>query len=140
MGVYNSIQGNMGLGKAIEYFTSHGYVVSLPLNDTQKYDLIVDLNNTLSRISVKTSRHISENNTYEVNLRSCGGASGKNIVRHFDKNSCEYIFIYTGDNKIYLIPSTQIEAKCSIMVGKKYTEYEVHSKTLTEYSYECNKE
>lgn len=138
MGVYNSIQGNMGLGKAIEYFTSYGYTIAIPLNDTQKYDLIVDINNKLSRISVKTSRHLSENNTYEVNLRNCGGASGKNIVRHFDKNSCDYIFIYTGNNKIYLIPTEKIDAKNSIMVGKKYIEYEVHVKTLNEYHNELN--
>ena len=136
MGVYNSIQGNMGLGKAIEYFTSYGYVVAIPLNDTQKYDLIVEKDNILSRISVKTSRHISENGTYEVNLRSCGGASGKSIIRYFDNTSCEFVFIYTGNNKTYLIPCYDITAKSSIMVGKKYTEYEVHSKQLSEYTNE----
>lgn len=40
MNMYQSIQGNLGFGKAIEYFTSYGITVALPLNDTQKYDLI----------------------------------------------------------------------------------------------------
>lgn len=37
----------MGLGKAIEYFTSHQISISLPLNDTQPYDLIADFNGKL---------------------------------------------------------------------------------------------
>lgn len=45
--IYQSIQGNIGLGKAIEYFTSHGITVAIPLNDTQKYDLIADFNGGL---------------------------------------------------------------------------------------------
>ena len=55
--IYRSIQGNIGLGKAIEYFTSWGIPVSIPLNDTQKYDLIADFDNKLQRISVRTSRY-----------------------------------------------------------------------------------
>ena len=55
--MYQSLQGNLGLGKAIEYFTSHNITVALPLNDTQSYDLIADFNGGLQRISVKTSRN-----------------------------------------------------------------------------------
>lgn len=33
-------QGTIGLGKAIAYFTSRGFVVSIPLNDSQDYDLV----------------------------------------------------------------------------------------------------
>ena len=36
--------GNIGLGKAINYFLSCGYIVSLPINDSQSYDLIVEIN------------------------------------------------------------------------------------------------
>ena len=50
--LYHSIQGNIGLGKAIEYFTSNNITVAIPLNDTQKYDLIVDFNGKLQRVSV----------------------------------------------------------------------------------------
>ena len=43
MALYNALQGNLGLGKAIEYFTSQSIPVAIPLNDTQKYDIIADL-------------------------------------------------------------------------------------------------
>jgi hypothetical protein len=34
--------GNIGLGEAIAYFTGAMMTVSVPLNDSQPYDLIVD--------------------------------------------------------------------------------------------------
>ena len=67
--IYQSIQGNIGLGKAIEYFTSHGITVVIPLNDTQKYDLIADFNGGLQRISVKTSAFTKNGKTYPVVLK-----------------------------------------------------------------------
>lgn len=35
-------QGDAGLGVAIGWFTTHGYTMSVPLTDSQDYDLIVD--------------------------------------------------------------------------------------------------
>ena len=45
----NKEKGNTGLGIAIAYYTSNGYTVSIPLNDTQDYDLIVDKNDILNK-------------------------------------------------------------------------------------------
>ena len=133
--MYLSLQGNMGLGKAIEYFTSHQIPVSLPLNDTQPYDLIADFNGKLQRVQVKTSRSTqTEGKSYSISLRNCGGnrtGSVRQVL--FDNTTCDYLFIYTGANKMYLIPSKIIEAKNSIVVGIKYSEFEVHSKSLLEF-------
>ena len=41
--------GNAALGTAIGYFTNAGYTVSIPLTDTQDYDLIVDMNGVLKK-------------------------------------------------------------------------------------------
>ena len=134
--MYLSLQGHVGLGKAIEYFTSHSIPVSIPLNDTQKYDLIIDDNGILSRISVKTSRYKDSKSSYVVLLKNCGGSSGKSKIRPFDNTSCDYVFVLTGNNKMYLIPSNQILAKNSISVGNKYTEFEVKSKPFNEFAQE----
>ena len=134
--MYQSIQGNIGLGKAINYFTSHNYTVALPLNDTQKYDLIVDIDNKLQRISVKTSRYSNEYGSYEVMLKNAGGTSKGSKIRLFDNTSCDYVFIYTASNDLYLIPSNKIDAKNSIKVGKKYTEYKVYEKTMEQFDKE----
>ena len=135
--IYQSLQGNMGLSKAIDYFTSHQITIALPLNDTQKYDLIADFDDKLQRISIKTSRRKNKYNTYTIQLRNTGGSSGHIKYRYFDKNDCDYIFVLTGDNKIYLIPTNIITSITSIDVGNKYSEYEVHIKQLSEYNNEC---
>lgn len=133
--MYQSIQGNLGLGKAIEYFTSHNIMIAIPLNDTQKYDLIAEINGRLSKISVKTGRFSTTNGqSYNILLKNCGGSSGKSKVRLFDKNSCDYLFCVIGDNRMFLIPSQDITAVNTICIGLKYLEYEVKSKQLSEFN------
>lgn len=131
--MYLALQGNIGLGKAIEYFTSHQISISIPLNDTQKYDLIADFDGELKRISVKTSRNLQNSGAYAVQLRNCGGSSGKSKVRPFDKTSCDYIFVLSGNDKIYLIPTEIIESVNAISVGNKYKEYEVFIKPFSSF-------
>ena len=127
------MQGNLGLGKAIEYFTSHSIPVSIPLNDTQKYDLIADFNGKLQRISVKTSRATENGKSFSVQLRNTGGSSGNNKIRPFDNESCDYLFIYTINEEYYLIPSKEVTAINSINVGPKYYDYLVEIKTFAEF-------
>lgn len=131
--MYQSLQGNLGLGKAIEYFTSQGITVALPLNDTQKYDLIADINGKLQRISVKTSRSTKNNISYIVQLRNTGGSSGLSRIRKFENDSCDYLFIYTANEKIYLIPTENLEMLSAITVGLKYTEYEVKIQKFNDF-------
>ena len=52
----NKEKGNTSLGMAIAYFTSQGYTVSIPLNDTQDYDLIIEKDNILYPIEIKKSK------------------------------------------------------------------------------------
>ena len=132
--MYLSLQGNIGLGKAIEYFTSHEIPISIPLNDTQKYDLIIDENGKLSRVSVKTSRYMNSQTSYTVLLKNCGGSSGKSKIRPFDNKSCDYVFILTGNDRMYLIPSNKILAKNAVTVGNKYTEFEVKNRKFSEFT------
>lgn len=135
--MYQSLQGNIGLSKAIDYFTSHGYTVSIPLNDTQKYDLVVEIENkNLARVSVKTSRNIGPSGAYSVQLRNTGGGGangGKVRQIAFDNTSCDFVFIYTGNDDIYLIPTNEILATNAISVGNKYTEFKVKNKLFSEW-------
>ena len=48
----NKEKGNTGLGIAIAYYSANGYTVSIPLNDTQDYDLIVDKDNLPSCLEI----------------------------------------------------------------------------------------
>jgi hypothetical protein len=42
--------GRIGLTMAINYFTINGYTVSLPINDTQWYDLIIEKNSIFETV------------------------------------------------------------------------------------------
>lgn len=109
--MYLSLQGNLGLSKAIDYFTSNVITVSIPLNDTQKYDLVAEIDGKLSKISIKTTRYKSHNN-FVVQIRNSGGARTGPVRKvPFDKTSCDYLFVYCSDETMYLIPSETINSK-----------------------------
>lgn len=122
-----TMQGNIGLGTAIAYFTSNRYVVSLPLNDSQDYDLIVDKDNAISRVQVKTTRYKHKNGkSYYVNLKVTGGNTKHSYIH---KKGCdviyELLFILCEDGSQYLIPKDVIkDLKSSLCVGG-YEEYRV---------------
>lgn len=121
-------QGNIGLGSAIQYFTQNLYLVSLPLNDSQDYDLIVeDRDGTLKKVQVKTSTQKSKYGTYAVNLRVLGGNSKQNYV-HKKANEVIYdwLFILCENGDRYLIPKENTQnVKSTITVGKLYQEFKL---------------
>lgn len=122
---YKSKQGNIGLGQAIAYYTYLGIPISLPLNDTQKYDLIIDRDNRLYRVSVKTTRFMEYGN-YKVALKNSGGSSGKSVIRNFDNTSCDLVFVYTKDGDMYEIPSDEIKVKTMITLNDDYEKFKVN--------------
>ena len=121
-------QGNIGLGSAIQYFSQKLYTISLPLNDSQDYDLVVeDRDGTLKKVQVKTSTQLNEYGTYSVNLRVLGGNSKSNYV-HKKANEVIYdwLFILCDNGDRYLVPKDIIkDLKSTITVGKLYQEYKV---------------
>jgi len=119
-------QGDAGVGSAVAYFTQCGYTVSIPLTDSQDYDLIVDIDGKLNRVQVKTSRCSEKSGIYKVNLRVLGGnRSGTGKVKHFDSGLVEYVYILVANGDRYFIPTSAIESKSCIHVGQKYLEYKV---------------
>ena len=99
----NKEKGNTSLGIAIAYYVSNGYTVSIPLNDTQDYDLIVDKDNSIKRVQVKSSGCKTKYGNYQVALKSCGGTKGKTYKTLIETNIDE-LFILTEDLSIYIIP------------------------------------
>lgn len=120
----NKEKGNAGLGIAIAYFASNGYTVSIPLNDTQDYDLIVDKNNSLSKIQVKATSCMTKYNKYQVALKSCGGTKGKEYKTIIDTD-IDYLFVLTDKMDIYIIPKDKIKNKSTLNLCDKYDQYKV---------------
>ena len=123
---YKSHQGNIGLGRAIAYYTSKGVSVLIPLNDTQSYDLVVEKDGKLQKVSVKTTRGMNKDNTYyEVQLKNCGGSSGKSVIRNFDNTTCDIVFITTIEGILYEIPSKEIKVKSALTLTPEWDKYKV---------------
>ena len=121
----NKEKGNTGLGIAIAYYTSKGYIVSIPLNDTQDYDLVVEKDNKLSRVQVKATSCKTKYGVYQVALKSCGGTKGKTYKTVIETDVDE-LFILTEDLKMYILPIEEINNKSTLNICSKYEKYKVN--------------
>lgn len=120
-------QGDIGLGAAIAYFTKSGYTVSIPLTDSQDYDLIVDYGfGVLLKVQTKrTTFKQKPSNNYFVSLTVKGGnKTGRGKIKKFDPYKIDLLFILTGDGSAYVIPSKEIKTQ-TITLYKGYNKYKV---------------
>jgi len=120
----NKEKGNTGLGIAIAYYSANGYTVSIPLNDTQDYDLIVDKNNILKKVQVKATSCKTKYNKYQVALKSSGGTKEKMYKTVIDTN-IEEVFIVTNNMDIFIIPIEKIKNKSTLNLCEKYEKYRI---------------
>jgi hypothetical protein len=105
--------GNIGIGKAIEYFTSKRYTVSIPLNDSQPYDLVVEFSDGLKKVDVKYVNYKNQNGKYKLTLSS----NRRSHIEKFDSSKVDFLFIVTGGGINYLIPSSKIKGKRCLNLG-----------------------
>ncbi len=110
---------------AIAYYSKLGWTVSVPVTDSQDYDLIVDTGNTLLKVQVKTTKQKTEYGVSIVNLRTNGGNKSGYNTKTFDSNSSDLLFVMTENGEFYSIPVSEISAKNSLNLGEKYLPYMV---------------
>ena len=116
--------GNASLGTAIGYFTNIGCVVSIPLNDTQDYDLLVDFDGIIKKVQVKGTSFKTNYGIYQVSLKSTGGTRGK-IYKTVKNTEVDLVFVATDDGSMYLIPKDKIRNTSSINLNAKYQDYQL---------------
>jgi len=119
-------QGDLGLGIAISYFSSLGYTVSLPLTDSQDYDLIVDIGE-LKRVQVKTTSNKNPWGNFTADFRTMGGNQKKYWVKKLDKSKVEFLFILTSEGTKYLIPTKELKGNSTVTLGKVYDQFKIGS-------------
>ncbi|MGH8975473.1 MAG: group I intron-associated PD-(D/E)XK endonuclease [Acidimicrobiia bacterium] len=118
------VQGNAGLGIAIAYFSRMGVQVAIPLTDTQRYDLIIEHDDKLQRVQVKTTT-MKQGHGYNVHLRTIGGNKSQIVARDFNPSDYDWLFVVCGDATAYLIPTTAITARSSIFLSRKFEPYRI---------------
>jgi hypothetical protein len=118
------LQGLIGLGRAIDWFCANGYAVSIPLNDRQAYDLVVeDDEDHLLKVQVKTTTCRGPAGNFVVDLRTNGGNQSAHTSKPFDNRSCDLLFTLTDDGAVYVIPSNVITVKASLSLYDGYDRY-----------------
>ncbi|HUH07282.1 MAG TPA: group I intron-associated PD-(D/E)XK endonuclease [Egibacteraceae bacterium] len=119
------LQGEIGLGAAIAWFTSEGYSVSIPLCDNQPYDLVVEdrASGDLLRVQVKTSTGKNASGTFVVRLFTAGGNQSFHTRKLFDNTASDLLFVLTDDREIYVIPCREIPNRNLIALGAKWRQY-----------------
>ena len=122
--ITNKQRGNCGLGIAIGYFSTNGYTVSIPLNDTQDYDLLIDKDNKIKSVQVKYTTCKTKYGNYQVALKSCGGTKGTTYKTVIDTN-VDFLFIATDHIEMYLIPIEEIANKSTLNLCDKYEKYKI---------------
>jgi hypothetical protein len=119
-------QGDVGMCYAIAYYSRLGWTVSIPITDSQDYDLLVEnTDNNILKVQVKTSRYLTEGGTYQVSLKSCGGNKSGQTIKKMDKNYIDLVFVLVDDGSCYFIPTEKIESSGSMNLGDKYSEFKV---------------
>ena len=95
----NKDRGRVGLSLAIAYFGANGYTVSLPLNVTQWYDMIVEKDGIFQTVQCKFSS--SEN--AEISLTSKGGTNG-GVYDRITDHPLDILFCSDKNKNMFVIP------------------------------------
>lgn len=112
----NKEKGNSGLVSAIAYYGLKGYTISLPLNDTQDYDLIVDNGEKLLKVQVKATSQRSPQGYTTFAVRSCGGTNGT-AYKTIKETDIDIVFVLTELQEMYEIPINEITTTNSMNLG-----------------------
>ena len=112
----NKEKGNSGLVTAIAYYGLKGYTVSIPLNDTQDYDIIVDNGQKLLKIQVKATSQRTPQGYTTFNVASTGGTKGE-VYKTIKDTDIDYVFVVTELQELYEIPISEIQTTKSFNLG-----------------------
>lgn len=92
--------------QVMTYLFELGYQISIPYGDNARYDFILDVNNTLYKIQVKSANLESEG-VYKIDCSRMRFNRGENVRKHYTSEEVDF-FATMVDNKCYLIPQSEV--------------------------------
>ena len=88
-----------------------GFIVSKPIVDNARYDLLLDYNNKFYRIQIKTSRWMSEEHEGIVfNCKSQHSIAGGNKIMKYTPEEVDF-FMTEFEGEFYLIPCEKAKSE-----------------------------
>ena len=85
------------------FLIKNDFIISKPITDDARYDLLLDYNNKIYKIQVKTSRWNQEGQTIVFNCKSQHSVATGNKIMKYNPNEIDY-FMTEWDGEFYLIP------------------------------------
>ena len=101
----NKDKGKAGLSLAIAYFGTNGYTISLPLNDTQWYDLIVEKDGKFQTVQCK----FTSSKEKTISFRSMGGTNGS-VYDNINNHPLDLLFCADDEMNLFVIPMSEIRS------------------------------
>ena len=89
--------GDIGEAQAIALFTKKQIPVSKPLTNNVRYDLIIEKDNKLYRVQVKTTANIKDGKM-EFATKTTNYTKGSWSSNHYSKNEVDIFFLYCLEN------------------------------------------
>lgn len=116
-------QGLIGFTDAIHYFGGLGWAVSVPLIDSQPYDLVVDDGQRLQRVQVKTTTRRARSGAFVVQLCTRGGNQSFHTTKYFDPASCDLLYVLTDEPARFVVPTSTITVRASLTLSGRWLAY-----------------
>lgn len=113
LGKNSKIKGNKAEAIVMAEFIKHDIPVLQPFGDNERYDLVVEINNTFKTIQVKYGRF--HNGCIVADIRHKRNLKNKEYTTYYNK--VDYIAVWSEyNNKIYLIKLLEYGDKNSISI------------------------
>ena len=104
MNVDTRIKGEITEMKCQLFCLEQGYVISKPVLDNARYDLLLDYNNKIYRIQIKTSRWMSDEHEGIVfNCKSQHRIANGNKIMKYTPDEIDF-FMTEKNGNFYLVP------------------------------------
>lgn len=110
---FTKTYGGVSHSLCLAYFCSKGIVVSQPLFDNARYDLVVDMDGCLKRVQCKTAK-IHQNNGSKVRYARLKLSHGSQ--KSYNTTDFDFLWVTTGE-AAYLIPVDQLPSKNNEISG-----------------------
>lgn len=101
-------------------FIKRGFGVSVPLNPSERYDLIVDAFGGLFKVQIKTAIDLKSDDGFIIYTSSVHKKHGVWNKKYYDENEVD-LFATVHNDSVYVIPYSDVGTKSQITFRTKPT-------------------
>ena len=112
-------KGKIGELKAELYFIENDYEVYKPTNDNAEYDMLINKNGIISRVSVKYTANQAPSGNWKVALSSVSRRNNSEvIIKRFDNTLVDLVVVYIApEDRIVLVSADNIIAEREMTIS-----------------------